>query len=99
MQSEAISLSAQQPIYLADFNEPSMVFYLGTQNVHFSTLNNIEGLMRDGEITYALMTLAHFEELKAYAGKHHYKVKPLSFVDGFNYEHGKKLNLVIVKRQ
>jgi hypothetical protein len=44
------------------------------------------------------MTLAHFEELKAYASKHHYKVKPLSFIEGFNYERGKKRHLVIIKR-
>lgn len=98
LQSEAISLSASQPLYLADFNEPSMVFYLGTQNVNFSTLNDVEGLMRDNKITYALMTLDHFEELKVYARQHHYAVKPLGFVNGFNYERGKKLNLVIVKR-
>jgi 4-amino-4-deoxy-L-arabinose transferase-like glycosyltransferase len=95
---ESISLSATQPLYAADFTEPSLVFYLGTHNVHFSSVSDIEGMMRDHKITYALLSVEHFEELKAYAKKHHYQVKPLDFMQGFNYENGKKLNLVLVKR-
>jgi len=98
LQGEAITLSAQQPLYAADFTEPSLVFYLGTHNVHLSNLNDIEGMMRDKKITYALMKVAHFEELKTYAKKHHYQIKPLSFMQGFNYENGKRLSLVLVKR-
>ncbi len=98
LQEQAITLTAENPIYVTDFLEPSVVFYLGTHSVRLSTLNDIEGMKRDQKITYALMNIEHFEQLKQYAGQHDYTVKAVSFIQGFNYERGKLLYLVLVKR-
>ena len=98
IQNNAISLSAKQQLYVADFTEPSLVFYLGTHNVRMGSVSDIEGGMRDGKVIYALLSIQHFEELKQYAFHHHYRVRPIDFIQGFNYENGRRLQLVLIKR-
>ena len=98
IQNNAISLSAKQQLYVADFTEPSLVFYLGTNKVRMGSVSDIEGGMRDGKVIYALLSIQHFEELKQYAFHHHYRVRPIDFIQGFNYENGRRLQLVLIKR-
>lgn len=98
IQSDAVPLSAEQPLYVTDFTEPSLIFYLGTHKAYYSTASDIEVGMRKDKMTYALMSVQHFEELKHYAARHHYAVKAIDFIQGFNYENGKNLKLVLVKK-
>ncbi|PHQ78570.1 MAG: hypothetical protein COB66_08635 [Coxiella sp. (in: Bacteria)] len=99
IKQQAIPISAANPLFVSDYNEPSLVFYLGTHRVKFAAYDAIFNSMRLGTAQYALMKDKHLQPLKQYAHKYGFAVTPLAFIRGFNYEHGSYLKLVLVKKE
>lgn len=97
LESRLVTLTDAQPLYVADYSEPSLVFRLGTHKVHFASFNDLVSILKSPSSKLAMMKLSNYEHIKSNHQKYHLKLQPLGFIHGYNYERGRQVDFVVVR--
>ena len=98
MQSKSIHLSEIHPLISIGYNEPSLVFMLGSKNVETSNILHIVNKLRSNKIKLVLVELKYYQKFLSLTRQSGIKFKLLSEINGFNYSKGKKVKLFLFQR-
>ena len=93
-----LPMSSTQPLYSIGYGEPSLVFLLGTQNVHFSQVEDTISQLRQNRGKLILCDERYVENFLHQAKRNNIHVKLIKKIKGFNYSKGEWIQLSLFER-
>lgn len=90
-------ISPQHPVLSIGYDEPSLVFYLGTHSVKFTNINQISTYFAQGSPSFLIVDAQYKSQVDEQTKPLDIKLELISSVEGINYNKGKKVNLLIYK--
>lgn len=85
-------ISQKRPLLVVGYSEPSLVFYLNTRKVFFTTQTVAVKALEQEKGRIAVFDLKTYEKLPG-----HSKYKIIEKLQGYNYSKGKNVHLLIVE--
>jgi 4-amino-4-deoxy-L-arabinose transferase-like glycosyltransferase len=86
-----------KPLLVSGYQEPSLIFEVGTKSVAFVSLNTIEQNFSNHIPTLALLDKKHFSQFKQYASNQHIKYHIDAVLPGYDLNHGHHITLTLLE--
>lgn len=92
------AITDKQPLLATDYQEPSLVFLLGSKRVKFSSVDGIANRLKQQSPRYALLSQPSYQRMLAKNPSLH-KLSIIARIRGFHYNGGHWLTLYLVSNQ
>ncbi len=90
-------LSARRPLLITGYNEPSVVFNIGTEKVHEVHLSDLPGLMKNTGFTAVVLLDSQLPEFYKLAKPLDLKIHIVDQIEGFRYNGGHWQTLDVIE--
>lgn len=90
------SILQKQPLLVIGFDEPSLVFYIGTHKVSYTTVDQVQNI-KNSSVNLVLIDAAQLPVLQQQATKFKIAVSVVGEIEGFNYVKGQFVKLMLLK--